>query len=553
MQTTGLDQETLQMLLGTLDSFANKKLPLEKRLQLDEDNEFPLELIRELLGEDIGLHLLFIPEEFGGLGGGAYDVYRVSEHMARLDLGIATAFLAIFLGTDPIVVGATDEQRKYWMTRIAEEGLIVAYAVTEPLAGSELSAIRTRAERVMNGDEIEGYKINGAKQFITNGGHAQLYTVLAMAPDGPTFFAVEGGTEGLEPGKHEDKHGIRSSDTSPVSLEDVYVPASQLLGGVEGQGLAHAQSVFGFTRLMVAAFGLGGGVAAMLRAIRYSRERVQAGSLLCEKPGYMDKLIVPHVVALEAARAYIEETARRLDAGEPELQTEGAIAKLVATEVGNAAADAAVQAHGGYGYIREYEVEKIRRDIRITTIYEGTSEIMEWTIARDRWRLHLQQRGEFYRDMAARLDGLHREDPKVGADMAAAAVRAVGEFSERARVARLTRHQHVLFRLGEMMAWAEIAANFAHYAAGRGAGKYKPCFAPDAIKTMSRVYARDAALKVGEQAVRLLRGTDAVDDAGLPDLTRALGLSRIHAGCAGMLADMDEVAKALVAQDEERA
>jgi len=553
MQQQGLDTETLQLLLGTLDSFAKQRLPLDVRLKLDEDNEFPLELVRELLGPDIGLHLLFIPEEYGGLGGGAYDVYRVSEEMARLDLGVATAFLAIFLGTDPIVVGATDEQRKHWMSRIADEGLIVAYAVTEPLAGSELSAIRTRAERVEENGAIVGYKINGAKQFITNGGHAELYTVLAMAPDGPSFFAVEGGTKGLEPGKHEDKHGIRSSDTSPVSFEDVYVPASQLLGGVEGQGLAHAQSVFGFTRLMVAAFGLGGGVAAMLRAIRYSRERVQAGSLLCEKPGYMDKLIVPHVVALEAARAYIEETARRLDAGEPELQTEGAIAKLIATEAGNAAADAAVQAHGGYGYIREYEVEKIRRDIRITTIYEGTSEIMEWTIARDRWRLHLQQRGEFYRDMAARLDGLHREDPAVGADMAAAAVRAVGEFSERARVARLTRHQHVLFRLGEMMAWAEIAANFAHYAAGRGASKYKPFFAPAAVKTMSRVCARDAALRVNEQAVRLLRGTDAVDDAGLAELDRALGSTRIHAGCAGMLADMDEISKALVAQDEDRA
>jgi len=261
--------------------------------------------------------------------------------MAKLDLGVATAFLAIFLGTDPIVVGATEEQRTYWLRRIADEGLIVAYAVTEPLAGSELSAIRTRAERVMENGEIKGYKINGTKQFISNGGYAQLYTVLAMAPDGPTFFAVEQGTPGLVPGKHENKLGIRSSNTSPVTFEDVYLPKENLLGGVEGKGLIHAQSVFGFTRLMVAAFGLGGGVAAMLRAIRYARERVQAGSPLAEKPGYMDKLIVPHVVRLEAARALIEETAHRLDQGEPELQTEGAIVKLFATEAGNAAADAA--------------------------------------------------------------------------------------------------------------------------------------------------------------------------------------------------------------------
>jgi alkylation response protein AidB-like acyl-CoA dehydrogenase len=344
MKNAGLDKESLQMLLDTIGSFGKQKLPAKVRLELDEKDEFPLGLIQELLGPEIGLHLLFIPEELGGLGGSAYDVYRVSEDMARLDLGVATAFLAIFLGTDPIVVGSTEEQRNHWLRRIGDEGLIVAYAVTEPLAGSELSAIRTKADRVIENGELKGYKINGTKQFISNGGFAQLYSVLAATPDGPTFFLVEKGTPGLIPGKHENKHGIRSSNTSPVTFEDVFVPKENLLGGVEGKGLIHAQSVFGFTRLMVAAFGLGGGVQAMLKAIRYSRERVQAGTTLSEKQGYMDKLIVPHVVKLEAARAYIEEVARRLDAGEPELQTEGAIAKLFATEEGNASADAAVQA-----------------------------------------------------------------------------------------------------------------------------------------------------------------------------------------------------------------
>jgi acyl-CoA dehydrogenase len=492
----GLDKDSLQTLIDTLASFGKQKLPLKVKLDLDEKDQFPLELIRELLGPDVGLHLLFITEELGGLGGGAYDVYRVSEEMAKLDLGVATAFLAIFLGTDPIVVGATEEQRTYWLRRIGEEGLIVAYAVTEPLAGSELSAIRTRAERVMENSEIKGYKINGAKQFISNGGYAQLYTVLAMAPDGPTFFAVEQGTPGLSPGKHENKLGIRSSNTSPVIFEDVYVPKENLLGGVEGKGLIHAQSVFGFTRLMVAAFGLGGGVAAMIRAIRYSRERVQAGSPLSDKQGYMDKLIVPHVVRLEAARAFIEETAHRLDLGEPELQTEGAIVKLFATEAGNAAADAAIQAHGGYGYTREYEVEKIRRDVRITTIYEGTSEIMQWTVSRDRWRAHLQEHGQYYKKIAAALEALHREDPNVGADAAALAVHVVQETCERCRVGRLTRNQHVLFELGELITRAEVAANFARYAAGRGAPKYQPFFAPTAVKAMSRISAREAALDV---------------------------------------------------------
>jgi len=552
MQTQGLDQDTLDMLLATVASFAKQRLDLDTLLELDETDTFPLQIVRDLLGPDVGLHLLFIPEEYGGLGGGAYDVYRVSEQMARIDLGVATAFLAIFLGTDPIVVGATDEQRAHWMSRIAEEGLIVAYAVTEPLAGSDLAAIRTRAERIEEDGAITGYRLDGSKQFITNGGVAELYSVLAMAPDGPSFFLIEGGTPGLEPGKHEKKHGIRSSDTSPVMLEEVVVPAANLLGGVEGKGLAQAQSVFGFTRLMVAAFGLGGGVSAMHRAVRYARERVQSGSPLSEKPGLTHKLIVPNVVRLEAARAYIEEIAHRLDAGEEELQTEGAVAKLYATEVGNAAADDALQVHGGYGYIKEYEVEKIRRDVRITTIYEGTSEIMQWTIARDRWQVHLQKRGEFYRSMAERLDGLHRECPKVGADVAALAVRAVLETVERARVGRLTRHQHVLFRLGEIMCRAEIAANFAHYAAGRGTARYAAHFAPAALEAMSRVCAREAAVDIAAEAIRLLRGSDAVTEQQMPELDKALGMPAIHTACGGLIADMDEVARAVVEQDAEQ-
>jgi alkylation response protein AidB-like acyl-CoA dehydrogenase len=377
--------------------------------------------------------------------------------------------------------------------------------------------------------------------------------VLALAPDGPSFFLVEGGTPGVTPGKHEDKHGIRSSDTSPVTFEDVVVPAAHLVGGVEGKGLLQAQSVFGFTRLMVAAFGLGAGVSAMHRAIRYSRERVQAGSPLADKPGYTHKLIVPHVVRLEAARAYIEEIAHRLDSGEPELQTEGAIAKWFATEAGNAAADAALQAHGGYGYVREYEVEKIRRDVRITTLYEGTSEIMEWTISRDRWRLHLQQRGDFYRQMADGLERLHREQADVGADAAAAAVRALLEAIERARLARLTRHQHILFRLGELMARAEVAAAFARAAAGRGAPAYRPHFAPGAVRAMSRVFARQAALDTATDAVRWLVGAGAVDPAGVAELERGLGTAAIHAACRGLIDDMDAVARATSDQDAERA
>src|SRR5450756_2203126 len=158
--------------------------------------------------------------------------------------------------------------------------------------------------------------------------------------------------------------------------------------------------------LMVAAFGLGAGWAALDRAIPYSTKRIQAGSPLSEKQGYTHKLMVPHVVRLEAARAFIEETAERIDAGDGSLNTEGAIAKYMATEAGNAAAEASIQALGGYGYTHEYMVEKIKRDVRITTIYEGTSEIMEMTISRDRWQSHLKTRGQHYHERAREFEAL---------------------------------------------------------------------------------------------------------------------------------------------------
>ena len=332
--------------------------------------------------------------------------------MAAIDLGIATSVLATFLGSDPIVVGGTPEQQARWLGRIAAEGVLVAYGATEPEAGSDLGGAEDRRRA---GDRRDGtvtaYRITGKKQWISNGGVADFYTILANAPGGPTWFVVDRDTPGFAPGKPENKHGIRLSNTAALFLDEVEVPADRLVGGVEGQGLVQAQLVFGYTRLMVAAFGLGAGWAALDRAIPYSAERIQGGGPLSEKQGYTHKLIVPHAVRLEAARAYIEETAERLDEVHIGLNTEGAIAKYLATEAGNAAADAAIQALGGYGYTHEYLVEKIKRDVRITTIYEGTSEIMEMTIARDRWQQHLKTTGRHYHDAAADARGAPSHPP----------------------------------------------------------------------------------------------------------------------------------------------
>jgi alkylation response protein AidB-like acyl-CoA dehydrogenase len=541
------------MMLDALSEFVGHALTPQRQLQLDHDDVCPEDVVRAMSDPaQLGVQLIFIPAAYGGMDGGAFDSYRVCEVMGRHDIGLATAVFATFLGSDPILVGATEEQKRRWLGAIAEKGVVFAYGATEPDAGSDLGALKTVAERIEKDGAVTGYRLNGRKQWISNGSIADMTTVLARTPEGPSWFVVPKGTPGFTAGHPEDKHGLRLSNTAALFLDDVVVPADHLIGGVEGRGLVQAQQVFGYTRVMVAAFGLGGGWEAVDRAIAYSQERQQGGGPLAQKQGYTHKLIVPHAVRLEAARSYIEDTADRIDRGlgaNGAMNTEGAIAKLMATEAGNAAADAAIQAHGGYGYTREYVVEKVKRDVRITTIYEGTSEIMEMTIARDRWQQHLKTGGACYRDRAAALDALHRSHPTVGAEAAALAARALAAVLEACRVARLTRNQHVLFRLGELIAWAECAEAFARRAAAALDGNRHPKsptrFSGETLAAMSRVFAREAAQKLAQEGVRWVAGAV---DAGSPDvvsLLAAIPHEAIRATQAGLLSDMDRVADAL--------
>lgn len=551
-------KKTLSLSLKSLREFAKKKLPDEVLIELDEKDECPEAIIHQMCDPDkLGIQLLFIPEEYGGMGGSTFDVYCICEEMARVDLGIATSLFATFLGSDPITFGGTPEQKKRWLSRIADEGVLFAYGATEPEAGSDLGALKTTAERVKDGDRVVGYKITGNKQWISNGGIADLYTILANTPAGPSWFVVEKGVKGFTHDKPEDKHGIRLSNTAALALDSVYVDADRLIGGVEGQGLIQAQMVFGYTRLMVAAFGLGGGWAALDRAIPYATQRIQAGAPLSEKQGYTHKLIVPHAAKLEAARSYIEETAERIDAGEGSLNTEGAIAKYMATEGGNAAAEAAIQAHGGYGYVHEYMVEKIKRDVRITCIYEGTSEIMEMTISRDRWQIHLKTRGQHYHDEARKMEELHAHHPKIGADVAALSLHALAEVMENSRVGRLTRFQHVLLRLGELIAYAECAACFCRRAARAADGKLNEKastrFDATALAALSRIFAREAALKVAEEGVRFAIGGGGVTESGIPAFEAAIGLPAIHRCQVGLITDMDYIADVLFDRVAKRA
>ncbi len=283
-------------------------------------------------------------------------------------------------------------------------------------------------------------------------------------------------------------------------------------------------------------------------------ERIQGGGPLSEKQGYTHKLIVPHAVRLEAARAYIEETAVRIDAGEEMLNTEGAIAKYMGSEAGNAAADAAIQAHGGYGYTKEYMVEKIKRDVRITTIYEGTSEIMEMTIARDRWQEHLKSRGRYYHDAATQLEQVAATSPDSGADIAALALHGLAEIMEVSRVHRLTRNQHLLFRLGELVAHAECAGALARRAAAFAGGsqheKADARFDAPSLAAASRVFAREAAAKVAAEGFRWAIGAAPAGSIDATALEAAVGVKAIQQAQGGLISDMDVVGDALYERGE---
>jgi alkylation response protein AidB-like acyl-CoA dehydrogenase len=542
----GLDIESRQMILDTVAQLKKRLLTRERIIEFDRKEIFPEDVIREMLGPEIGLQLLMIPEAYGGLGGGARDSCAVTREMAKICLGITTAFFAIQLGADPILVGATEQQKRKWLGKISTGEALVAYAVTEPDAGSNVAALKTKADPVIDASgRIRGYRINGAKQFISTGGYADFITLLAQTPEGPTFFIVEKDTPGYQRGKGEEKHGIRASNTSPLIFTDVFVPVENLVGGVPGQGLKQANEVFGYTRLMVAAMGLGAGEAALEIAIPYAKQRIQFKTPLSEKQGYTHKLIVPNVVRLAAAESYIDEVSEKLDAGEKDLEVEGAIAKWFATEAGNHAAEDCIQALGGYGYIAEYGVEKIKRDVRITTIYEGTSEIQQNIISTFRWKKSRKSKGRFYGEMAAEMDQLEKDCPGCGGRYYALAARALSHLIGVADTRRLTRQQMVMFDLAELMAHVEVGI-----ATARKAQRLIAANDPEAERAtlVARIFARHACELFERNSLRILTGTGEIDDTAVAVSLAEIRFSEFAGSCRNHIKDMDRLADIIFAR-----
>lgn len=540
----GIDPELRQMVIDTVRSLKKKLLSKESILSFDRDEVFPEETIRQMLGPDIGLQLIFIPEAYGGMGGGARDCCEVTREMARICLGVGTAFFAIQLGADPIIVGGTEAQKEKWLGTIAEGTSLVAYAVTEAGAGSNLAALKTKAEPVSDDDgRITGYRINGTKQFISTGGYADFITLLAKTPEGPSFFIVEKGTQGFDQGKGEEKHGIRASNTSPLSFKDVLVPLENLVGGVPGKGLKQANKVFGYTRLMVASMALGAAQAAMDIVIQYAKERIQFGSPLSEKQGYTHKLVVPHVVRLEAAAAYIEEMALEVDRdGGKDIQVEGSIAKLFTTESANRAADDAMQALGGYGYISEFEVEKIKRDVKITCIYEGTSEIQQNIISTYRWKKSRKTKGEFYHRLGSEMAALETSFQNGGAALLGRCAWLLKDIINQAHDNRLTRLQYVMFGLADVMTHVEVGASLARKAAGLTKDGH-----PDAEKfrAISRIFANEVAQLTAKNVPLILMGTGVFSSEEMTAYLQDLEYAALMLGYEKIIAEMDTVADIL--------
>ncbi|MGE5255428.1 MAG: acyl-CoA dehydrogenase family protein [Hyphomicrobiales bacterium] len=533
----GLDLESRQMVLDTVAQLKKRLLTKERILEFDRKEIFPEEVIREMLGPEIGLQLLMIPEAYGGLGGGARDSCAITREMAKVCLGITTAFFAIQLGADPIIVGGTEAQKKKWLGKIAAGEALVAYAVTEPDAGSNVAALKTKADPVTNDSgRVTGYRINGNKQFISTGGYADFITVLAQTPEGPTFFIMEKDTPGFQRGKGEEKHGIRASNTSPLTFTDAFVPVENLIGGVPGQGLKQANEVFGYTRLMVAAMGLGAGEAALEIAVPYAKERIQFKTPLSEKQGYTHKLIVPNVVRLAAAEAYIEEVAERLDASEKDLEVEGSIAKWFATEAGNRACEDCIQALGGYGYIVEYGVEKIKRDVRITTIYEGTSEIQQNIISTFRWKKSRKTKGQFYGAMAAEMEQLEKTHPGCGGVFYGLAARALNHLIAVADMSRLTRQQILMFDLADLMAHVEVGVAVARRAAALAAAGDPQV---ERAALVARIFAWEVCQLFERNSLRILSGTGEIDAAAVAESLAEIRYSEFSGSYRNVIKDMD--------------
>jgi alkylation response protein AidB-like acyl-CoA dehydrogenase len=341
------------------------------RAELDETGTFPWDIMKTLAQSD--LFGLFIPEEYGGLGKGCIELCIAVEELSRACLGVSTTYAANALGTYPILLFGSDEQKKKYLPEIAAGKKLVAFGLTEANAGSDAGGTQTTAK--LEGNE---YVINGTKQWITNGGEAGIYTIIAITdrskgPRGASAFIVEKGTPGFSFGKKENKMGIRASATTELIFDNCRVPKENLIAK-EGMGFLVAMKTLDSSRTGVGSQGVGVAQGAFDEAVKFARQRVQFGHPVITFQA-VQHMLADMATSIEAARALIYAVARFIDSGAKDVSKESAMSKVFATDVAMKVTTDAVQVMGGSGYMKEYPVEKMMRDAKILQIYEGTNQI----------------------------------------------------------------------------------------------------------------------------------------------------------------------------------
>ncbi len=384
MATAG-DAADIDHLVAELDRFVETRLkPREE--EVEETDRVPDDVVAEM--KAMGLFGLTIPPEYGGMGLSCHDEARIAMVLGH----VSPAFRSVFgtnvgIGAQGIVIDGTEEQKRRWLPGMARGEIVGSFCLTEPEAGSDAASLKTRAVRDGN-----GFRLTGTKRYITNAPRADVFTVMARSnPDEPgaagiTAFLVPSDTPGIRLGKPERKMGQRGAHVCDVVFEDAFVAADAVIGGVEGQGFRTAMKVLDRGRIHIAAVCVGVAERILSDTARYALERRQFGKPIADFQ-LVQAMLADSDTELTAARALVLEAARRRDAGE-RIPKMAAMAKYYASEMVGRVADRAVQVHGGAGYIADYPVERLYRDVRLFRIYEGTSQIQQLIIARELLKEH---------------------------------------------------------------------------------------------------------------------------------------------------------------------
>jgi len=370
--------EEQQMIVDIAREIANEKI-LPKRVELDEKNEFPTAILQDMAKAD--LFSIFVPEEYGGLGGGCFEIVLALEQLARGCVGVATSYAASALGIFPVMIAGSEEMKQKYLPSIASGEKWAAFGLTESNAGSDASGVQTTA--VLDGDE---WVLNGTKQWITNGGEAQIYTIVAITDPskgarGASLFVVEDGDPGFSYGKKEDKMGIRASATRELIMKDCRIPKDRLVGR-KGTGFITVMKTLDISRPGIAVLGIGLAQAALDEAVVYAKQRVQFGKPIISFQA-VQHILADMAIQLEAGRALVYAAARHIDSNPKNMSKASSMCKVFATDMAMKVTTDAVQVLGGYGYMKEYPVEKMMRDAKILQIYEGTNQIQRNVIGQE--------------------------------------------------------------------------------------------------------------------------------------------------------------------------